>query len=672
MNAALLSRLAALPDPFGVDVVRSGHEPVAVDVPSLHAEVERRVLAAASEAKELRAVQLLPVLGSPGEGKTHLLSRLRLRLHAGLRQPAGPDALLAIVPPVRDAEAPCLHLLREACASLSQPLGVDRDRQDGPLARLLQDFSRQSCAQARDPRLRALAELPGPSTFLASVQEAFDELRAPLLTRVQEALGPDERLAPVLLAALDPGPGSLRAATRWLQGGAPAEEDRARLGLPPPIEGEVEAREVLLALARLGPALLLGLDQLEGAELRGPEVLPALFCELAELYQAPASLVVLACCQTDVWPRLRAAVPEYVRDRFAPSAKLRPPTADEAVELARGRLRPVHAGVGGATLDPLAPLDEAELRGLVTSGQVSTPRHLLRALSSLWGVALRSPPPPPPTPQERAEALLARKRQEVASEQGVDPELRADRLRLALARAGALLSGASVGGTIVREAAPARLSRKKKVGLGLALERDGAQRRLYVELQNSSNGSAAAATIARCEEAVEAAGFDRAAVLRDEGLPLPKTARARLAEAPRLFVLPIPPGGTPSLVAIDRLLDAARDAELPDEVSTAVARAFAAADPTVGALLEAAFAEAPARVMPDRAVRAKLAGQVLDQLEARRSLASERQLSLLLGVEPEVIADVLDELVESGEVELARDRDDARVILARPVPGAGR
>ncbi len=668
MNASQLARLAALPDPFGVDVVRSGHELLAVDVPSLHAEVEQRVLAAVVDASSRRAVLLLPVLGSPGEGKTHLLARLRRRLHAGLRQPAGPDALLAIIPPVRDAETPCLHVLREACASLSQPLGVDADRQDGPLARLLQDFTRRACGGSNDPRLRALAELPGPSTFLAAAQESFDTLRGPLLLRLDEALERDARLAPVLVAAIDPAPGSLRAATRWLQGGTVAEAERARLELPPPIDGEREAGEVLLGLARLGPALLLGLDQLEGAELRGADVLPALFQELAALYQEPAALVVLACCQTDVWPRLRETMPEYVRDRFASSEKLRPPTADEAVALAIGRLRPVHAGAGVQASDPLAPLDEPELRALVTGGHVSTPRHLLRALSSLWSTALRTPPRAPPSPRARAESLLARKRAELEAEQGVDPELRAARIGTALRRAGALLCGTSVNGTTILEAGPAQVSKRRKPGLGLSLDRAGARRRLYLELQNSTNGTSALSTIERCAEAVGVAGFDRAVVLRQEGLALPKAARARLADASHVFVVPIPADGAPSLVAIDRLLDAARDAELPDEISTAVAAAGAAADPLVGALLEAAFRDAAQPPPTDRAERARIAGRVLDHLDGKRSLASERQLSLLLGVEPAVIADVLDELVESGEVELARDRDDARVVLARPAP----
>jgi len=88
-----------------------------VDVPSLHLEAFRAVRELIERVRVEGKPRIQLVLGDPGEGKTHLLCRLRTLAEDSWKTEL-PYALAAIAP-LREPLRPFGHILREATASLA-------------------------------------------------------------------------------------------------------------------------------------------------------------------------------------------------------------------------------------------------------------------------------------------------------------------------------------------------------------------------------------------------------------------------------------------------------------------------------------------------------------------------------------------------------------------------
>lgn len=487
--AAIDQRLLSGPNPFGADTVRSAWEPPDGDVGEIHSSVSEAVVSLAEEVRGDGRTRAVLITGQPGSGKTHLLRRIRSRLHA--------PGLFAYIPPVPQSDRLYRFVLRQVIASLDHPVAAGSPTQIGALLESL---------RGREQEL--LARYPG---IQPDVVTGFGRLSDPLLGR---------------------------KARQWLEGAELDDEDLQALGVGSTLSEENEAFEALISLGKLtrilGPVVVC-FDQLEYLAAAGnPAGFETLGGKLANLHDAADNLLLVVSLLDRTWFEAASRWPESARHRIgATSFNLEPLTPEQGFRLCQSRL----AGVYGGHRPPWDgyPFRLEFFQQMGGEGQFVTPRLVLHrcraALDNLRKAGRITPvvgleqagPAPKLIRTDLARWLGSELKSHLARKvsPGLSPPDESV-LHQGLAR---LLEGHSA-----REAPLGgfRVSRVQEnpgglAGVGFQAERNGRRVRVFATVLNTLKGTAFAQQLKKVLAALDAGQFDTAVVMRDRELPVKPT-----------------------------------------------------------------------------------------------------------------------------------------------------
>ncbi len=298
MTTEELAALArAQPNPFAGSVLRNGFEPPQADVPEIHAEQRRQLRALVEEVRQTGRLALQVVTGEPGDGKTHLLATLRAEAE-GSWGTTGAERVMVPIDPLRDPDAPFVHVLQGLVRGLRRPLGRQPPVPDSlatPLDRILWGILQRAVQESPEPACSAVAALFGPYpsaaarsvllTLLSKARTVGDTAIVAARTsghglEVKAARGGRERRAYVEASNSRHGMAA-KAVARRLQE-ALAGHDRvllvrdARIPLPPMAFGMVEAlgeRAAIVSVDEESGRAFSGIEGLlNGAESQDIEV----------------------------------------------------------------------------------------------------------------------------------------------------------------------------------------------------------------------------------------------------------------------------------------------------------------------------------------------------------------------------------------------------------------
>lgn len=687
-----------LPNPFCDSALRNAHEQLRADVPTVQAEVFAALSATIARVRTEGRSRMQLVLGQPGQGKTHLLARLRRLAEASWSDPTAAPLALGVIAPVRDPLRPFRHILRELGASLGRPLlrrdpgaAEDDPQPDSQLERLgYLTLARGIAHLAQgDPTLADWGHERVPrylASFALRVREEWPE-RGEEISRRLLPWAEEEQIAPELLRAICrlPVAGAAAAALSWMKGSLLPEADLLHYRLPEPIDDEDLAFRVLVSLSRgAGVPLVLGFDQIEGVRRQGEDAVRQLFAALSELFNQDGRLVLLGFCQLMVWTELRLIIEQQIQDRMEVSLKLRHLEAAEALELCAARLLPAWRGAGLTAPHPTYPFTEAEIRAEHQAGQMATPRAVFKYLERRWddgpelsaqppgpapdtAAAPPPPPPPPPRPTPRAvyDELIGRERQALPTR---SPEVRAAAVRNAVQRAldAARLEGTEVHGARVVRVAAGAAARGQDAPLAITLSRAGVEQQVYLDASNSAHGKGAAATVRRLQQALQRDEGAVGLLLREAGCPLPPLATQLIQRTPRGALVVLRDEELPPLCALEAFLNAAADNDIAQAESQRLCAALAAELSAVDRVVAEAFAPVAARAEARAAADPELVRRLLEYLAERRSVVEEARLCDALGVSAQQLAAAVDALVAQGQAVVMMDGNQARTIVSRP------
>ncbi len=369
------------------------------------------------------------VLGEVGEGKTHLMARLRRR-----SREADPPFSFAYIQPIEDPERPFGYLLREWVANLCIPNDRKLDDRKGgsaPIDALLGAVFREVIeAEVRDrpPRrvealIREMRADPA-AIFRHPVGDgAYLEMEKRVRRRIRPHL---PRISDDFWTALMGlrHPHKRYAAAAWLQGALLRPADAERLGLPPdpdaaPAHGEDAARRRLTALSdlmtRYRQISVLCFDRLENLET--PEQVRAFGRSMEFLVDGLPAALPVVCFRGFQWEEtLRHKLNQHVVTRLeANRFQLEGCTPEQAAAVVRSRL------ATALDLDDdeadLYPFDPDALRSAF-SGGMESPREVViqanRMLQEILGETAE--PAGPVDPEAALMAAFATERQAAAAD----------------------------------------------------------------------------------------------------------------------------------------------------------------------------------------------------------------------------------------------------------------
>ena len=377
-------RIPFQPNPFGRSATGSPWEGELADVAGINDKPFRLILGALRQMRAGVKGTSIVLTGEPGSGKTHLLGRLRKRLH---HEQEGKEATVYVY--VRcDASAGTLwRHLRHALAS---------DLLKGQSGSQLQDVFRS------DPSRLDRVDHSGVRVVLECLRDGRH----------------------------------FHAASGWLRGEILGEADLAALGLAVEKEDEDSSRErdaklAVNALLRfLAPTpVVLCFDQVEALETykgdyAGYHVMGQMISVLSDGHE---HLLLISCIVSafeeifDLLPN-RADKERWLRHYDV----LKPIDWDQAKELIKARLDlalPLKAARLTHPADPLWPIDEAALQPLFTVTGRCFPRMLIQACEQQFRELMGDDEPEPQKPlpeflQEQFSSNLNEARKTVAR-QGV-------------------------------------------------------------------------------------------------------------------------------------------------------------------------------------------------------------------------------------------------------------
>jgi hypothetical protein len=565
MTTEELAALArAQPNPFAGAVLRNGFEPPQADVPEIHAEQRRKLRALVEEVRQSGQLALQVVTGEPGDGKTHLLATLRAEAE-GSWGTTGAERVMVPIDPLRDADAPFVHVLQGLVRGLRRPLGRQPPAPDSlatPLDRILWGILQRAVQQSPDPACSAVAALFGPYPSAAAIvlQDKWAQLEAALVD------APPPEADPQVWAALCRFPRLPGLVVRWLGGFALPEEELRPLGLAHPLDTEERAFGALSTLLRLSQVpIVLGFDQLEGVARLGEGAVERFLQALADhLYTAGGRAAVLLFCQADVWAGFSARLQTQVRDRLLEQAPLHLGALEPALgeKLIARRLEAMWATLGQKPPHATFPYPPGYVRETLAKEGLKGPRRILAFFAARgFASAPGAPPLHVPSPAEIALSAYERLRSDAPTDRAPDEDAKVARSVLLT-----LLSKArTVGDTAIVAA------RTSGHGLEVKAARGGRERRAYVEASNSRHGMAAKAVARRLQAALEA--HDRVLLVRDARIPLPPMAFGMVeALGERAAIVSVDEESGRAFSGIEGLLNGAesQDIEVPREVALQV------------------------------------------------------------------------------------------------------
>jgi hypothetical protein len=676
MTPAELEKLAlAQSNPFLDSVLRNGFEQPLGDVPEIHAGVRERLRALVEDVRGTGALRLQVVTGEPGDGKTHLLATLRAEAEESWLRP-GTERAMVPIEPVRDPDAPFTHMLRALVAGLSRPLAkVPPEGPGAPIEfvlwRILTRAVRSVAGSGELAEVnRLLPEPEGhPGLVAAWLRAHWSRVEPALLRGLHKLPSPENVDADVwTVLCRFPREDLSHLVLRWLGGHSLAEDDLAKLGVREPLDGEDRAYLALSTLLHLSDVpIVLGFDQLEGIARLGEDAVSLFLQALADqLYMGGGRALVVLFCQADVWQGFQKATRRQVQDRLAqrPALHLEPMSPELGEKLVAKRLEGMWKGLGQTPPHATFPFPEGFVRRAIANNGLRGPR---RVLSWFANLGLTSTPPKhievtTKEPRQVAREAYARIRDEVAREKDHSPDELASVAQGAMVTILGRAAGSALADTQVVRAGRSKVGKNRIAGVEAKLARQGKEVTVYAEASNSRNAVSAAATVKRFKEALKKA--DRALLLRDENLALPRKAGQDLAElGSRASTVRLPSEDAASFAAIERLLNqaAARDIDVSPEVAAAaVLEEIAPKLDVVRRFLDAAFASEQAQQPTDAE------SKVLSAVNRPPFVASEAQLAKAHGVAAEEIVRASDELERNGKAIALRGKDGDRAVLRRP------
>ncbi len=671
---ALRTALRRSPNPFAESTVRDPHDTVPVDVPDLHAEPFQKMRELIERVRLEARPRIQVILGDPGEGKTHLLWRLRKLAEDSWRTDL--PIALASVAPLRDPGRPFGHIYREAAVSLSNPLPyIDPfgEQPASPLERLgwLVLAGAVAHLASREGRFPDWCADRVPRFLASFVQRAVSDWdqAGPIVADRARSWADLQRIDPDvwrILARLPAEP-TRAAALSWLRGAMLDDRDLSRWGFPPCIDNEDRAFRVLTSLCNCpNTPLVLGFDQLEGVRRLGVEAPRQLFAALVELFHQRARLVMIVMCQTSVWPEIRDRLEQQIRDRLEPPIRLRGISPAEALALCSARMRPMWSQAGIEPPFLTWPVPGSEISGAVDAQTCRTPRQILRWMASRIGTdtaTAEAPsldaPPSPPAPDAFEQHLL--RERATIFDRTLESRASIARAAVHLALDTLASSGTPAHGVTVAEVRTRSLRTEGEGATVAMLELGVEKHRVHIEATNGAHGGSVKALAQRLARAVASKQATRALMLREQSNPLPAAAATIVDSVDQVSVAWLLAEDVAVLAAFESFAHACRAEESPQDAIRECAL-LAARLEVFGKLLRAPFQAA--EVLDDSA-DADLLRRIEDLLSSRRSVIREARLADMLGVPRDQVARALDLLQERGVIGLTTDSGMKRIAFRR-------
>lgn len=705
-SPAIDATLRSGPNPFEDRVVHNTRRGDVPDAREIHAPIRERIQRAIDSAGTTGLGSFLVIGGQVGRGKTHLLSRIRA-------ESVERGYTFVEIEPLRDAEAPLLHVLRYVGAALRAPDSAPWLVLRTPLERAFYESLLAACtarvkagAVPAHPAIVALfdeartisqetgADSMSVDRFALRCAEAWPQIEQPL--RAELIATPPFNLCDAgILQILFRLPSIRRTdlVSAYLSGECLAADELDLIGAREEIDDESKAMRVLSTLLPLGRhAVVLAFDQLESAVASvGIAGVQNLFSRLTDVRDRGGPAVILASCQTQVWHQIEPGLTEQVKDRIEEPLLLQAPLREDATALTQVRL----ASLGVARPHPIYPFSADVIEAIYKDAPPNTPRELLKKLASRWevwraGVAVASGSPPPPDPPPAApptpsptQVIADAINEEARRIRPRDVARRADRVRVLLEQTliAARSLNAPVQGVNVRQACTTRPSpNTAATGMEFVLESAGVTRRVRIEANDEPHGNSPRFGIQRLLEARNAQTADAAFLLRREDQPLttvasqlgerlaatgggviyiPETTAIR-AEASIRVIDIASAGGLPNGIDRPTTLRHVIQAELPnlDAWRTILARTFAAAAPVT--------ANPPAPPPPPAATSASPpTDRVLQFLTEGSRVTTELRIEQTLKLDKVLLSKALEELAARGDVQRMKDQHgNAMVMIA--------
>lgn len=325
------------PNPFLSSVSVNPLEQNPTDLPEVNADAFKKCLGLIDEVRDQQFTQAMIMMGEPGSGKTHLLTRLRATLEK--ESQAGRESLFIPIRMVTNS-------------------------------RMLWRFLRRHLAVA----------LLRNRSFARVIKRSTDE--------VAER---DRNLA-IILGNLNDGTNYPDSAA-WLRGDELPEDVLKSLRLAPPgdeLEQEDVSRRLLTLLCSLGEPVpfVFCFDQLEGLKSHTDdrEGYFKMGQALSELHDSTRNLALIACLQTSELPKFEESIQAADRDRAKRKAQLMGLTLDQAMKLVNARLD------GVPELKGQRPIKEADLRKLFGNDTYCVARKVIVYSQELFNRWQQTPP----------------------------------------------------------------------------------------------------------------------------------------------------------------------------------------------------------------------------------------------------------------------------------------
>ncbi|MBJ6765511.1 DUF853 family protein [Myxococcaceae bacterium JPH2] len=344
----------------GVQQGQALWQPDPFDVESMNAQArrafERLVQRATRRAPPPDSGKILLVLGESGSGKTHLVRAFRNSVH-GKQQ-----GYVGYVPMTVDAANYDRHVLSNLIASLDHSYDSNQGEDSG-LTRL-SDAVMRRCSSAFAPLIPA-EQILDEEELHGVVHSVADELHAdPNFSAV------DVSLLRALLYLQRRDARFHHRVLQWLRCEDLSPADRKVLGELVPRTADDDPGRMMehlgLLMGVLGQALIICVDQMEDISdfEQSPRMEPSCrraMNSLAALAGRVPTAVVVVCCLTDFWTKMRAQLNRAMIDRIENDpepVELDPlVSADTARDIAARRLSALYAQrqVQPAPTDPTYP-----------------------------------------------------------------------------------------------------------------------------------------------------------------------------------------------------------------------------------------------------------------------------------------------------------------------------
>jgi hypothetical protein len=327
------------PNPFLSSVSASPLDQNPIDVAEINADAFNKCLNLVAEVREQRFTQALILMGEPGSGKTHLLSRLRATL---------------------EKES------KEGLGSLFIPIRMVTN------SRMLWRFLRRHLAVA----------LLRQRSFSRVIRGSLDEISE------------QDRNLGIILGNLADGANYADSAA-WFRGDELPEDVLKGLrlsGSGDEVEQEEASRRLLTMLCGLGEPIpfVFCFDQMEGLKSHTDdrEGYFKMGQVLSELHDTTRNLVLLPCLQTSELPKFEAAIQQADRDRVKRKAGLQPLTLEQAMKLVDARVDNV------PELKGQRPIREDDLKELFKTDGFCVARKVIVRCQELYYRWLQEPAKP--------------------------------------------------------------------------------------------------------------------------------------------------------------------------------------------------------------------------------------------------------------------------------------